>query len=216
MRKIIKGEAPQHLTSWTRKNPDRYYKDIADDNPLRQIIRQACTKEQLYLCAYCCDTITGENDTCHNEHIQAQKQANTRTLDYTNIVASCNGKNQCGHAHGHTTLELTPLMTECETELGFEVNGLAVGKTPRAQTCITQLNLGDTAKSNRKLVEKRKQMIEALLYENGVDPFEQLEDDELLKLVIADLNTPQNGRLAPFSPILASILRDWLPGEQKP
>ncbi|MFT4928263.1 MAG: hypothetical protein ACI8WB_004382 [Phenylobacterium sp.] len=210
MRKIAKNDEPEHLTKYKRQNPNNRYKDISNDEGLRQSIREACTAEQFYLCAYCCDKITGENDSCHNEHIEAQKLANTRTLDYSNIVASCNAKNQCGHKHGHTKLELTPLMDACETELKFETNGLVVGTTPRAQACIDILNLGDTAQSNRRLVSIRKQMIEALLFDIGLKPYEQLEDDELLAMVITELNTPIKGELASFSPVLVAILNDQL------
>ncbi len=59
------------------------------------------------------------------------------------IVASCNTPNQCGDAHKSQHLPLTPLMTECETELRFKISGRVEGLSDRAADTIRVLNLGD-------------------------------------------------------------------------
>ncbi len=208
MRKIIKGNEPTSLTQWKRGNPTGRYDDI--DMPLRQDIRNACLKEQFYLCAYCCKAITGNNYDCMNEHVEARKLAQHRSLDYYNIVTSCTTKNQCDDSHGSQPFSLTPLMDECETELLFKISGRVEGLTDRARQAISVLRLGDSEQQNRSLIQTRKQLVDALLFANGIDPSDGLDDDELLKSVIDDINQPVDGKLKPFAPVVANILRSWL------
>jgi uncharacterized protein (TIGR02646 family) len=207
MRTINKGSEPCSLATWKLKNSHKRYTDL--DPNIRQEIRQHALKEQFHLCAYCCQRIE-DIDTCHNEHLEAQSLNPKLTLDFTNIVVSCNTPNQCGNAHGSQPLSLTPLMAECETELLFRISGRVKGLSDRATTTIQVLNLGDHEKNNRALIEKRKQLVNALLWANGINPNEGLEDEELLKLLIDDIAKPEQGKLEPFTPVVINILRSWL------
>jgi len=207
MRTISKGPEPSDLTAWKHKNPHKSYDEL--DPIIRRIIRQCALEEQFYLCAYCCQGIE-DIDGCHNEHLEAQKLNPAHTLDFSNIVASCNTPNQCGNAHQSQHLPLTPLMAECETELRFKVSGRVEGVTDRAIDTIQVLNLGDHEKNNRALIEKRKQLSNALLWTNGINPDEGLEDEELLEMLIDDLSQPQQNQMEPFMPVVINILRSWL------
>ncbi|MEQ9373237.1 MAG: TIGR02646 family protein [Coleofasciculus chthonoplastes F3-SA18-01] len=207
MQTISKGTEPSSLTDWKRENPHKGYKQLPVD--IRHTIRQSALAEQFYLCAYCCQRIQ-DIEACHNEHVEAQKLNPRRTLDFSNIVASCNTSNQCGDAHKSQPLPLTPLMTECETELRFKISGRVEGLSERAIVTIKVLNLGDHEKNNRALIEKRKQLSNALLWTNGIDPDEGLEDEELLEMLIDDLSQPQQGQMEPFTPVVINILRSWL------
>lgn len=133
-----------------------------------------------------------------------------RSLDYTNIVASCTGLNQCDKSHGSQPLPLTPFMNECETEFRFKISGRIEGLSARAQETIRVLNLGDTEQNNRGLIEKRKQLVNILMLKNGLDVEEGLEDDDLLRAVIEDISTPVGGHLEAFSPVMVNILRQWI------
>jgi uncharacterized protein (TIGR02646 family) len=208
MRTIRKGTEPPSLSAWRRANPHKSYAQLSS-HEVRQSIRQQSLEEQFYLCAYCCQRIVSIED-CHNEHLEAQDLNPKRTLDFTNLVASCNRLNQCGKAHKSQPLPLTPLMAACETELRFKVSGRVEGLTDRATTTIQVLNLGDHETINRALIEKRKQLSHSLLLMNGVNPKEGLEDEDLLKLLIEELNSPQNGQLETFAPVVINILRNWL------
>jgi uncharacterized protein (TIGR02646 family) len=207
MRAISKGSEPSSLTTWKRANTHGRYNQLTED--IRRTIREHTLAEQFYLCAYCCQRIQ-DIDACHNEHVEAQNLNPGRTLDFSNIVASCNTSNQCGDAHKSQHLPLTPLMTECETELRFKISGRVEGLSARAIETIQVLNLGDHEKRNRALIEKRKQLSNALLWTNGINPNEGLEDEELLELLIDDLLQPQQGQLESFSPVVINILRSWL------
>ncbi|MEN9657854.1 MAG: hypothetical protein RL571_1319 [Pseudomonadota bacterium] len=210
MRKIIKSTAPAALTRWKRDHPKGKYAET--DYTVRQEIRVAALKEQYYLCAYCCQSITEPitEKNCHNEHIEAQAFAPKRTLDFDNIVASCNAKHQCGEGHGSQALLLTPLMDECETELKFYISGEVEGLTERAKDAIRILNLGDSTSTNRQLIEKRKQLIDGFIWTNVGDPSDGFEDDELISMLIEDCQIPKDGKLEAFAPIFKNIMSAWI------
>ncbi|AMW30943.1 MULTISPECIES: hypothetical protein [Arthrospira] len=207
MRKIHKGSEPPNLTAWKKKNPHRRYSQLPED--MRRVIREYALKEKFYICAYCCQRIEDINN-CHNEHIEAQNLNPNRTLDFSNIVASCNTSNQCGKAHESKPLPLTPLMEECETELRFKISGRVEGLSDRAKDTIQVLNLGDDEKNNRALIEKRKQLSDTLLWKSGIDPNQGLEDEELLEMLIRDLSQPNEDKMDSFAPVLINILQNWL------
>jgi uncharacterized protein (TIGR02646 family) len=208
MRTICKeGSEPPSLTAWKKANPHKCYADL--DRDIRQDIRDHVLKEQFYLCAYCCQKIL-DISVCHNEHVEAQRLKPKRTLDLTNIVASCNADKHCGYFHDDKALKLTPLMMECETELQFKISGRVKGLSDRAIDTIKVLNLGDSEKNNRALIEKRKNLSDVLLWKNGIDPGEGLEDEELLVLLIEELSKPRDGQLEPFAPVVINVLRSWL------
>jgi len=208
VRKIDKGMEPQSLTRWKRSNSALRYKDLPREES--RSIRTSCISEQHGLCAYCCQRITVES--AHNEHLEAQDRAPSRTLDFSNIVASCQNPNQCGHGRGTQALPLTPLMDECETELKFYLTGRVTGQTERARLAIEALNLGHTDQSNRGLIGRRKAMVDALIRSQSGPPEDlQFEDEEFLSLLLEDLKTPDaTQRLQPFSPVLVNVIHQLL------
>lgn len=211
MRKIDKGNEPDSLSTFKRTNPYSRYGDLSEVE--RQDIRKACTKEQFHLCAYCCQAITGNNADSMNEHVEAQNLAPNRTLDFSNLVASCKTSKQCDSAHGSQPLPLTPLMQECEKELRFKRSGRVEGLTDRAKLSIRVLNLGDTEDNNKSLIEKRKQLVDVLIlskYSSNLDSLTMEDDIGLLEELINELVQPKKGKLEPFSPVLVNILREHL------
>jgi len=210
LRKITKTAdfEPPSLTQFKRNNPQSNYQDLT--NVERQDIRTECVTEQHFLCAYCSKQITGTNTDSMNEHVEARHVAPNRSLDFTNIVASCRTPRQCDDSHGSRPLPLTPFVSECETELQFKLSGKVVGLSERAKETIRVLNLGDTLENNRSLIEQRKQLTESLLWVNGIDPNEGLEDDELIELVLSEMTTPKNGKLEAYAPVLVNILKQWI------
>lgn len=217
MRKINKNEPPDSFVKWIKKKPN----DKTENQWFRSLYEQKKwsivsdllkhnAKEQFYLCAYCCGSISGEGCDTVNEHVEARSTAQQRSLDHKNIVASCRTKNQCDDAHKNQTFSLTPLMDECETELQFNISGRVVGLTDRAIETIRVLNLGDKEKNNKALIEKRRQLSNNLMWSNGINPTEGLEDDDLLRSLVEDFITPKNDRLDPFAPVVANILRNWI------
>jgi len=90
------------------------------------------------------------------------------------------------------------------------IEGRVEGLSDRAAVTIRVLNLGDHEKNNRALIETRKQLSNVLLWENGINPDDGLEDDEILNILIDDLSQPQQDQMEPFTPVVINILRSWL------
>ncbi|MDP1665760.1 MAG: hypothetical protein Q8L79_11615 [Methylobacter sp.] len=201
MRKITKESEPPKLTTWKRRNPRGQYTDLSPIE--RQAINDATRQEQFGLCAYCCKKIDAQKS--HNEHIEARHLAPNRQLDFGNIVASCNTRNQCGKAHDSLPLPLTPLMAECETELKFYLSGKVKGLTPRSIDSIAVLGL-----NSRAIQEERKQMVDNLIFPDKPDDLQLLGDD-LLAVLIDDFQQPDcEGQLLPFGPVLVNIIKQFL------
>ncbi|AZE93107.1 hypothetical protein C4J96_0973 [Pseudomonas orientalis] len=205
MRKITKGDEPAALTQWKRANPKGRYPELTHQE--RNAIRRACIEEQYGLCAHCCNVITSES--AHNEHVEAQRVAPNRTVDFSNIVASCNRPNQCGDSHAHQALPLTALMDECETEVKFYLSGRVEGLSPRAITSIQVLNLGDRREKNRALFNDRRDIINTLLFNSRMDGSDlTIENIDLLTILEEELQQPdENRRLKAFSPVLINVIR---------
>ena len=215
MIKIAKSPEPDVLTKWKRKHPKlNRYAHLNDKTATAAIkaegavvidaIRTYNVIDQHYLCAYCCAEIRDHKTSAMNEHLEARDLNHRRELDFTNIVASCTTKGQCDDAHDHQPLPLTPLMAECETELKFRLTGKVEGLTDRAKQAIQVLNLGDEHRNNRALINRRKQALDAFLREEGIDAPMDLAE---FKDHFADIMRPSQGKLAPFAPVLANILR---------
>lgn len=203
MRKITKGQEPLELSAWKRNNRKKvHYADLSHIE--RLAIKQSAIQEQYALCAYCCKLINLENSV--NEHLDARHHAHSRELDFANIVASCNTRDQCDDKHGSQHLPLTPLMDECETELSFALTGKVIGQSERATESIRVLGL-----DRRILIETRKQMMDTLLYQMGTQSDDlQLLEDEFLLDILSDLKQPQDNKLLPYSPVLVNILHKML------
>jgi uncharacterized protein (TIGR02646 family) len=217
MRKIVKIDVPEGFARWVKQKPNdktenQWFQELYEQKKWEVVsaLSNHNSKEQFYLCAYCCDRISGELDDTVNEHVEARRIAPRRSLDYTNIVASCKKRYQCDASHKDQSLPLTPFMDECDIELKFKISGRVEGTTDRAVESIRVLNLGDTEKNNKAIIEKRKQLANNLMWLNGINPEDGLEDEELLSVVIEDLLRPKNGELEPFSPVVANILRNWI------
>ena len=207
MRLIVKGPEPAALTLWKSDFPGGTYDQLTDTRGIavRKSIRTACISEQKYICAYCCDRI--DNSNSHNEHIQPQGAAPHATLDYENIVASCQSNRHCGHKKDSNIIQLTPLMPSCETEVKYYLSGKMSHSTPRGQQFHTVLGLRESS-----LTSRRKQLIDTLIFSIGTNEDEiELMDDELLEMLIEDLKkTDAAGRLEAFAPVLSCILTEYL------
>lgn len=207
MRHINKSPEPISLTKWKRQHLNQTYRDLNNDNSgiqVRKDIRETCISDQYHLCAYCCNRIS-KNDS-HNEHIKCQDSFPQNSLNFDNIVASCNSIKQCGDIKKTNNLDLTPLMPECETEIKFYLNGQVKFISQRAEQAIKILGI-----DNKGLINKRKELINALIYTIGEQPNEiKLLEAELLQLLIENINTPDaNNKLEAFAPVLVNILKDF-------
>lgn len=206
MRQIVKAQGwePEELTAWKRVNKEKRYQDL--QAPIRLTIRRAAIQEQFGLCGYCCQRIDENNS--NNEHVISQQSGKNQTLNFSNIIASCNKDSRCNQARGAKELALTPLMPECELELKFYLSGKLEGNTIRATEAIITLGL-----DNKAIREERKQLVDQLLYMEGLRAYDDLSliGDDLLNDLISTLDKPdETGMLLAHSPALINIIRGFL------
>lgn len=157
---IQKGEEPQFLLDFKKKYPKKDY-DSNEFAEYRPALKLELINEQKGLCAYCCGRIT--EDKAHNEHIEPRhpgKYASNRTLDYNNIVASCNNPERCGNTKGNkydADKFISPLHEDCEDKFTYYADGKIVGD----DYTIGLLNLNTyELKNARKAVIKQLQYLD--------------------------------------------------------
>ena len=128
---ITKKGTPDFLTSFITQNPKATY-DSDSFKTYYLNLRNELVKEQKGLCAYCCSRITSENS--HNEHIEPRHLKNgmpsKKSLDYNNIVASCNSLLSCGMHKKNDYDEkkfISPLDVECEMHFSYDPDGYVNG-----------------------------------------------------------------------------------------
>lgn len=171
---IKKGREPEFLTEFKKKYPGKTY-DSEEFAEFRALLNGTLRKEQKGLCAYCCARI--EEGKSHNEHIEPQHPGtyvSHRTLDYFNLVASCNRVKTCGSKKQNNydaNQFVSPLDETCEDVFTYYLDGVIEGN----QYTIDLLNLNDYELRNaRKAVCKAlhgldKQVIEMTYLEEGME-----------------------------------------------
>ena len=174
---IEKSGEPLFLSDFKRKNPTKTY-DSEEFAKLRVELKKVLIKEQKGLCAYCCGKIAEEKS--HNEHIEPQNPgiySSDKSLEYTNIVASCNNQKTCGNKKGNqydSAKFVSPLDKNCEEKFKYYADGTIEGDT----YTIDLLNLNDYGlKSARKavfraLINLNKDMIKECYMNEGEENFQ--------------------------------------------
>lgn len=149
---IEKSEEPKFMVEFKKRNPNKGY-ESKEFSRFRAPLNFALRKEQKGLCAYCCSRIS--EGKSHNEHIEPQNpgdHASHRTLDYNNIVASCNNPKTCGNKKKNVyDVErfVSPLDSHCEEVFTYYRDGVMEGN----QYTIDLLNLNEYGlKSARKAI----------------------------------------------------------------
>lgn len=184
---INKQQAPTWFVEFISANPKIRYKDLSNKRyeSIRTRLREELSKEQHYICCYCCAEIKGKN--CHNEHILPQKSYENDTMDYNNLLASCDGYNKdsqnCGHKKGgsyNSTEFVSPLEENCEDKFKYYMNGEIAETSHQVKATINLLNLnrGDLVKArgnilaqSRKLPKETAEIIYSHPYEGKLQPF---------------------------------------------
>ena len=191
---IDKHETPAWLSELQKQDPSiGGYDDLSPTAKRR--LRQELIDEQFCLCGYCCGQIS--IDHSHNEHITPRSATSGKqSLDYGNIIASCNGlshnADHCGHKKGSTYAAgayVSPLEEDCEQHFKYYINGEIVGNSPAATDTIQLLNLNSGGLKNA-----RRGILRQSFALNGNDA-----NEYYLK--------PLEGKLPPFCNIVRYFLR---------
>ena len=175
MKYIQKQNSPPDFEKWKtdKKNRQADLAKIKDLTPEKlklrwdnlkskkdifKLLREALLQEQGYLCCYCQQKISLEEQTVAIEHLIARLIDGTLLFEYSNLLASCLGgrRNEteetlvkyCNQGRGHLRLDITPLQKDCETYFDYiqiedadEWQIKLVGLSENAGKVIDLLNL---------------------------------------------------------------------------
>ncbi len=205
MRRIQKKEKLEILDRFKKdfkiKNGvDARYNDFRKSGKYHDI-KEILIEEQYGLCCYCTNKIDDYNS--HIEHFIPQSLDYTKDLEYSNMIVSCDGykgnRNNCGHKKEDYYEEkiISPLEINCEENFKYLINGEITSDITnvRAKKTIEVLNL-DSYLLNRAR--------RSAIYTSGI--FEK-DFDEQKEQLIEIFETPENGRLKPFSPVILYCIK---------
>ena len=192
MRYIIKTKEPPVLLNFKSKYKKKYnsnavFKDITYDD-VKEELKLILLEEQYHICCYCMRRIKKHNS--HVEHIRPQAKFPKETLDYNNLLVSCNGSDNCGHRKGVWYNEkefISPLNSDCENKFTYNITGEMNSSDKNATITIAKLNL-----NSYLLTQARK----AAIYSSGLfdNDFEQKKHE----IVAYNSNPNTNNELPPF------------------
>jgi uncharacterized protein (TIGR02646 family) len=190
MRYIVKRDSPSELETFKRKNPSKVYKDLKGNEAVKISIQASLLNEQDHLCCYCEKKIDTEksHEKSHIEHIKPQSKFPTESLDYDNLLASCNGNNKsesCGHKKADWYCENTfihPLKPKCLENFQFLPNGEMIGKTETGVKTVEILGLNCS-----NLIDRRKRVLKTYKYCSSEDIIQILNNHNEFISAIQDV-----------------------------
>lgn len=210
MRFIIKTTEPQEFSDWKAKANDNWIPTWDNlGNPEKQFLLNSLINEQGHICCYCGKSI--ELGDCHIEHFKPRSHYLALSLDYTNLLVSCNGmtsNRHCGHKKDNWFDEdklICPLSPDCESYFEFTSAGEIINvnepdKEAASRETILKLNL-----NHDNLVRRRRAALKGFL-----DIIDALSEDEI-NLFIDTLDlVDENGKLAPFCFAVKYVLQRYI------
>jgi uncharacterized protein (TIGR02646 family) len=162
MKYIVKSKKPKVLLNFKNEYRKKHgrnavYGDITPD--VKNNLKSALLEEQHFICCYCMKRINQNNS--HIEHIKPQVRFPSETLDYSNLLLSCNGisnnKDNCGHRKDdwyNAKDFLTPINPDCEKIFTYSITGKMDALKENGKITISKLNL-----NSNLLVRARKEII---------------------------------------------------------
>lgn len=197
MKRIVKNQNTPNFDRWKALHKGRQLTYEADlKGAKKKEVKDSLMKEQGYICCYCERRLT--DDDSHIEHFNPQSNNAVDTLDYTNMLCSCQDQlkkgdpRHCGHSKGNWFDEnrlISPLDLNCEGRFAYTADGKIqpANKSDNAATMTIEKLMLDIGILN----ESRKKAIEPFLDEN-------LDDGEFSRLVNSYLKKNSGGMFGEF------------------
>lgn len=179
MLKVNKFCEPEFLIHFKKKNSPKSWVDYNDGTIKREIKDYILKNEQNKYCPYCEKAIYELNES-HIEHIKPRDRFPQLFQEYTNLLASCNGKDSCGNWKENNYSEefINPVIDNPEEYFTFDIasgyivpkcKSKADAKYKRAEYTIQILNLNCYT-----LTEARKNLIIILeVYRDNYEDYSQ-------------------------------------------
>ncbi|MBE9198812.1 MULTISPECIES: retron system putative HNH endonuclease [unclassified Nodularia (in: cyanobacteria)] len=215
MKYIKKNQEPEQFSSWKALENDDW-KPSWDDNfqaPEKPVVHDALLKEQGYICCYCGMAVT--RATSHIEHLQPRSTYPDLSLEYTNLIASCQGEStepppvpvHCGHQKKYwydEHLMVSPLKINCADFFHYPASGEILPTNDPEKTAAAKTTIEKLALNINKLQNMRKLAIDAALL--GI---EDLTDAEIQQLVKGYDQIDSHGQYTPFCAAIIYFLKNY-------
>lgn len=213
MKYIKKREEPESFIAWKKlANEDWEPSWNNFSKPQKTDVHNSLLQEQGFICCYCGRLIS--STTSHIEHLKPRKNYPQLTLDYTNILASCQREREpkeplhCGSKKDDwydEHLMVSPLDINCAEFFRYTEDGQILSteypeKKPPADTTIDKLDLNID-----KLKKMRMGAIEAVL-----EDFENLTGDEREILLQRFSQPDETGQNEEFCAAITYILKQYI------
>jgi len=154
MKFIEKHSPPEKFTKYLEETPGVSFETL--DQEIKNELKQSLLIEQGYICCYCGKRIEFDQYTIL-DHLACREEHRDRSLDYYNILASCDGgqnnrsgKNRtekklfprhCDDKKNNASIEITPLCPECERHFSYDDDGNIFGCSKQGEKTIDVLAL---------------------------------------------------------------------------
>ena len=219
MKYINKGEEPESLRKWKALANENWQPTYASlSRQEKADIYNSLLKEQGFICCYCGRRISTDGDKpeekYHIEHLKPQKKYPDLALEYTNMLASCQGESDsppkpvhCRNKKGawyDENLMVSPLDIECGDYFKYTGSGEIEAtedsdKQAAAETTICKLGLNVD-----KLKAMRRNAIRSTL--RGID---DLTDEEIEQLARGYEKLDKEGKYTPFVAAVVYTLKHY-------
>ena len=215
MKHIKKSQEPEKFTKWKALENDDW-KPSWDENfqtPEKAIVHDALLKEQGYICCYCGIRITRE--TSHIEHLKPRSTYPNLALEYTNLIASCQGESEepptvpvhCGHKKKYwynENLMVSPLEINCADFFKYPASGEIQPTDNPGKKAVAETTIKKLALDIDKLQNMRRVAIDAALLAT-----EGLTEIEIKLLAEGYKKLDVDGQYTPFCAAISYLLKNY-------
>ena len=208
MRRINKGASPDWFEVWkadfrARNGREPEYKTDFDDD-VRWRLRKDLLEEQGYICCYCMKKIN--NKTSHIEHFWPKSQFEEKDMDYTNMLASCQGdqgEEHCGHKKDNWYVPDMVIPTDATIEgmFSYQENGDISPKGENRKSWLGKQMIEHLALDSFHLVRNRRNAIEASEVYDAAE-----HDDAEIRDFIDYYDHKVDGKYVPFCQCIIDCL----------
>ena len=209
MRRIKKNSAPVWLEDWKKDFESKqarkasYKKDFPNEE--KRKLRKSLLIEQGYICCYCMRRIDIENS--HVEHFWPKSVFTDKDMEYSNVLASCNGntddEDNCGHKKEdwYDNRMVIPTDVSIETMFHYTVGG-HIHPVKNAMRDVAVKMIQNLGLDSYHLVRSRRKAIEA----SEVFDENDYSTDEI-RDIIACYDSMEDGKYHEFCNVIIDVLK---------
>lgn len=209
MKKINKGASPTWFENWkkdftTNHGRNATYKHDFPQNEINRL-RNHLLKEQGYICCYCMSRIN--IDHSHLEHFWPKSIFQDIDMEYSNMLASCEGdykrEDHCGHRKGDwfDPDMVIPTKTEIEKMFSYSIDGKIHHTGTNKDARLQKDMIHNFGLDSFNLERNRKMAIQASEVYDDVD-YTQAEIDAFIDYY----NNKQDGEFIPYCKAIIDCL----------